>query len=91
MNLQEFKQLGVSIDDEIDIVDILGSEALTTRQVAEKFTTSLPVGSASVTVSNARQKLVRAEKQEKVIRKRVNGVWHWCYNDKESKESYKIN
>jgi len=86
MNLQEFEKLGISRDDEIDVVDLLNGEALTTKQIADKLTLNLPPGSEKISVSNARQKLVRAESKDRILRKKINGIWHWTCNDKESKE-----
>ena len=63
MNRQEFENLGVSREDENDVSDVLNGEALTTKEFASRFSSLLPSGSEKITVSNARQKLLRAEKR----------------------------
>jgi len=87
MNLQEFEKLGVSREDEKDVSDILEKQALTTKEFAEKFSDLLPNGSEKITVSNARQKLLRAEKKDRVYRKKIHGIWYWVTNEKESTQS----
>jgi len=83
MNIQEFEKLGVTREDEKDVSDILDDEALTTKEFAEKFSTLLPNGSEKISVSNARQKLLRAEKKDVVSRKKIHGIWYWITNGKE--------
>ena len=73
----EAKKIGVLPDDEKTPLDILGVNALTTQEIANKLTSYLPKGSDPISYSCAKQKMIRLEKKEEVSRIRVKGLIHW--------------
>jgi len=78
---ETFEKKGVSQEEEKTPIDILGAYALTTREVAEKLTASLPEGYKKITYSCAKQKLIRLEAKDLVKRKKVDGIIHWIKNE----------
>lgn len=84
MNREDFERLGVSKEEQKDVSDVLNGDALTTKEFAERYTLMLPNGSDPITVSNARQKLLRAEKKDKVSRKKIKGIWYWVTDEEKS-------
>jgi len=74
---ETFDKKGISKGDEKTPLDILGKQAFTTREIADRLNETLPESYKKITFSCAKQKLVRLEKKGRVTRKKVDGIYHW--------------
>ncbi len=68
---------GIPNGDEKTPIDILGKNALSTKEIADKLNECLPEGYKKITYSCAKQKMIRLERKEEVERRKVDGIIHW--------------
>ena len=73
----EANKIGILPDDEKTPLDILGLNAMTTQEIADKLTGYLPKGNDPISYSCAKQKMIRLERKSLVNRIRVKGLIHW--------------
>lgn len=71
------KSIGIKPEDEKSPLDILGNNAMTTQEIADKLSSYFPEGYPKMTYSCAKQKMIRLEKKGLVTRTKVKGLIHW--------------
>lgn len=71
------KEIGIKPEDEKSPLDILGNNAMTTQEIADKLSSYFPPGQPKMTYSCAKQKMIRLEKKDEVSRIKVKGLIHW--------------
>ena len=74
---EDFKKKGIKLGEETTPLDLLENFILNTNEVAEKLSDALPKGSKPISVSCAKQKLVRLEKGGFVERRKIDGLTYW--------------
>jgi len=78
---EKFNKLGLNSNDEKDPIDVLGQNAMTTREIMTALNQSLPEGYKQITFSCAKQKMRRLEKKGRVSRKKVDALIYWIANE----------
>ena len=78
---EKFDKLGLNSNDEKTPIDILGPNAMTTREIMTALNASLPEGYKQVTFSCAKQKMRRLEKKGIVSRKKIDALIYWISNE----------
>lgn len=71
------KQIGIKPEDEKSPLEILGDNAMTTREIADKLSSYFPKDYPKMTYSCAKQKMIRLEMKGHVDRRKVKGLIHW--------------
>lgn len=71
------KEAGLSPENEKSPLDIIGNNAMTSRDIADKISSYYPEGYPKMTYSCARQKLIRLEKKGEITRTKFEGLIHW--------------
>ena len=75
---EKANEIGINPDDEKSPLDILGVNAMSTQEIADKLSSYFPKGYTKMTYSCAKQKMIRLEKKDYVYRIRVEGLLHWA-------------
>ncbi len=78
---EKFDQIGIDSSSEQTPIDILGSNAMSTREIMIALNNSLPDGYKKITFSCAKQKMRRLEQKGKVSRKKVDALIYWISNE----------
>jgi len=72
---EKFNKIG--LDEDKSPIDILGDNAMSTREIMTSINDSLPEGYKKITFSCAKQKMRRLEKKGLVSRKKVDALIYW--------------
>lgn len=77
ISLERAQEIGLKPEDEKTPLDVLGTNAMTTKEVAAELNKLLPPEYKKISYSCAKQKMVRLEKKGYVSRIKISGLIHW--------------
>jgi hypothetical protein len=77
ITVEKAQEVGIKPEDEKSPLDVLGNNAMTTKEIAAELNKLLPSEYKKISYSCAKQKMVRLESKGYVSRIKISGLIHW--------------